>query len=136
MNAMALGPRSRRLVRAVARLVNPLVLVVAGRRWMPVVGVLRHRGRRSGRLYSTPLGMRPVAGGFVMPRTFGDKAAWYENVRAAGSASVTYLGRDYEVVEPEVVDFSTASRAFPRYERLQFRLIGINEFLRVRAARA
>ena len=136
MNAMALGPRSRRAVRAVARLVNPLVLVVAGRRWMPVVGVLRHRGRKSGRLYSTPLGMRPVAGGFVMPRTFGEKAAWYENVRSAGSASVTYLGRDYEVVEPEVVDFATASRAFPRYERLQFRLIGITEFLRVRTARA
>jgi len=116
----------------VARFVNPLVLLVAGRRWMPVVGVLRHRGRRSGREYVTPIGMRPLGDGFVIPRTFSDNAAWYQNVKAAGEGRITYLGRNYRVAEPEVVDYATARLAFPRYERLQFRLIGINEYLRLR----
>src|SRR5712692_1552303 len=100
---------------------------------MPVVGVLRHRGRRSGREYVTPIGMRPLGDGFVIPRTFSDNAAWYQNVKAAGEGRITYLGRDYRVVEPEVVDYATARPAFPRYERAQFRLIGINEYLRLRA---
>src|SRR5205823_14255345 len=59
-NRIDIRPRARRVIRAVARLVNPVVLLVAGRRWMPVVGVMHHRGRRSGRAYATPLGMRPL----------------------------------------------------------------------------
>ena len=132
-NTINLGPRARRVVRFAARFVNPLVLLVAGRRWMPVVGILHHRGRRTGREYATPIGMRRLGDGFVIPRTFSDNAAWYQNIQAAGEGRVTYLGRHYRVVEPEVVDYATARPAFPRYERAQFRLIGINEYLHLRA---
>jgi deazaflavin-dependent oxidoreductase (nitroreductase family) len=130
------GSNLRRVIRALARLINPLILRVAGRRWMPVVGILRHRGRKSGRLYATPLGMRPLGDTFVMPRTFGENAAWYLNVRASGWCEVTYKGHDYTLVAPEVIDYATAAPAFPRYELLQFRLIGINEYLRMRQASA
>jgi EmrB/QacA subfamily drug resistance transporter/deazaflavin-dependent oxidoreductase (nitroreductase family) len=133
INTVRLGPRARRLVRFAARFVNPLVLLVAGRRWMPVVGILHHRGRRTGREHATPIGMRRLGDGFVIPRTFSDNAAWYQNIRAAGEGRVTYLGRHYRVVEPEVVDYATARPAFPRYELAQFRLLGINEYLRLRA---
>src|SRR3989442_8871949 len=132
--SMIFAPRPRRIVELAARFVNPLVLLFAGRRWMPVVGVLYHRGRRSGRDYGTPIGMRRLGDGFVIPRTFSDNAAWYQNVKAAGEARIRYLGREYVVVEPEVIDYATAKPAFPRYERLQFRLIGINEYLRLRVA--
>src|SRR5438552_4872399 len=133
INRIYLGPHARRVVRFAARFVNPLVLLVAGRRWMPVVGILRHRGRRSGREYATPIGMRRLGDGFVIPRTFGDNAAWYQNLTAAGEGRVTYLGRHYRVVDPKVVGYATARPAFPRYELLQFRLIGINEYLQLRA---
>ncbi|HKW60410.1 MAG TPA: MFS transporter [Candidatus Dormibacteraeota bacterium] len=126
-----LGPRARRAVRFVARFVNPVVLLVAGRRWMPVVGVLRHRGRRSGRVYASPLGMRPSADGFVIPLTFRESAAWYRNLLAAGSAEVTYAGRRHDVQGPEVIDYGLAAPFFPRYERLQFRALGITQFLRL-----
>ena len=131
-NWIYLGPRARRVVRFAARFVNPLVLLIAGRRWMPIVGILHHRGRRSGRQYATPIGMRPLGNGFVIPRTFSDNAAWYQNVKVAGEGRITYLGGNYRVVEPEVVDYATAKPAFPRYELAQFRLIGINEYLRLR----
>ena len=134
VNTIQLGPGARRAVRFAARFVNPLVLLIAGRRWMPVVGILRHRGRRSGRTYATPIGMRRLGDSFVIPRTFSDNAAWYLNIRAAGGATAKYLGRTYQLVEPEVVDYATAKPAFPRYELLQFRLIGINEYLRLRIA--
>ena len=130
-------------MRLVARFVNPLVLLVAGRRWMPVVGILRHRGRRTGRVYASPLGMRPtrraragrtpVIDGFVIPLTFSEHAAWYRNLLAAGTAEVTYVGARHAVAEPQVVDFDLAAPFFPRYERLQFRALGITQFLRLRS---
>ena len=134
IHSISLGPRTRSTVRSSARFINPVILRIAGRRWMPILGILHHRGRSSGRAYATPLGMRRLGDRFVMPRTFGENAAWYLNVLAAGGAVVTYLGTDYTLVEPEVIDYATAAPAFPRYERLQFRLIGINEYLRLRIA--
>jgi deazaflavin-dependent oxidoreductase (nitroreductase family) len=93
-NAIHLGPRTRRVIRSVARLVNPLVLRMAGRRHMPVVGIVHHRGRKTGRPYSTPLGIRPAAaGGFVMPLTFGEAAGWYRNIVAAGGWSYAAVRR-------------------------------------------
>jgi len=131
-----LGPRARRIVRFFARFINPLTLLIAGRRWMPVVGVLRHRGRKSGRIYATPLGLRPLGDSFVMPLTFSQNAAWYLNVKASGSCVVTYKGHDYTLIEPEVIDYSAAAPAFPRYELLQFRLVGITEYLHMHQAPA
>jgi deazaflavin-dependent oxidoreductase (nitroreductase family) len=132
INRINLGPQARNVVRFLARFINPLTLLIAGRRWMPVLGVLRHRGRKSGRIYATPLGMRPLGDSFVMPLTFSSNAAWYLNVEASGSCSVTYKGRDFTLIDPEVIDYQAAAPAFPRYELLQFRLIGINEYLRMR----
>ena len=136
MKQLHLGPTARRIVRFAARFINPLSLLIAGRRWMPVLGVLMHRGRSTGRLYKTPLGMRPLGDAFVMPLTFSEDAGWYRNTRASGSAVVRYLGREYTVVDPEVVDYAAAAPAFPRYELLQFRLVGITEYLRMRRAPA
>ena len=129
-NAIRFGPRTQRLIRAVARVVNPLVLRIAGRRHMPVLGVVHHRGRKSGRSYATPLGVRPTpGGGFVMPLTFSQASHWYQNIRAAEWCVVTYRGEDHTVAGPVIVDRATAFPSYPRYERLSLRLIGINEFV-------
>ena len=129
---LRLGRRTRAAIRFVARFVNPLTLLVAGRRWMPVVGVLRHTGRTSGRTYATPLGMRRLDESFVIPLTFSESASWYRNLVAAGRCEVTYLGCTYTLTAPRVVDYAAAAPAFPRYERLQFRALGINEYLVMR----
>jgi deazaflavin-dependent oxidoreductase (nitroreductase family) len=129
-NVIRFGPRARRLIRTVARVVNPLVLRIAGRRHMPIVGIVYHRGRKSGRMYATPLGVRPApSGGFVVPLTFSEASHWYQNIRAAGGCVITYRGVDHTVTRPTVVDRATAGPAYPRYERLALQLIGINEFV-------
>jgi hypothetical protein len=90
-NAIRFGPRTRRLIRAVARVINPLVLRIAGRRHMPILGIVHHRGRKTGRCYATPLGVRPAAGGgFVIPLTFSDASHWYQKSgQRAGASSPT-----------------------------------------------
>jgi deazaflavin-dependent oxidoreductase (nitroreductase family) len=129
-NALRVGPRTRRVIRSVAGLVSPLVLRIAGHRHMPVVGILHHRGRKTGRSYATPLGIRPApADGFVMPLTFGEAAGWYRNIVAAGWCVITWRGADHTVASPVIVDRATALPAFPLYERLTLRAIRINEFV-------
>ena len=136
-NAIRLGPRARRLIRSVARVVNPVVLRFAGGRHLPVLGVIHHRGRRTSHQYATPLGIRPAAaGGFVMPLTFGEESGWYRNVRAAGWCVITWRGDDHTVADPVIVDRAAALPAFPRYERLALRLIGIRQFVWLRCAPA
>jgi hypothetical protein len=127
-NRINLGPAARRVIRAVARFVNPPVLAIAGRRHMPIVGIVHHRGVRTGRRYATPLGVRRLGDGFVMPLTFSESAHWYRNTVAAGGCVVTYLDADHKATAPEVIGVMGA-HAFPRYERLLFRIIGINEYL-------
>ena len=129
-NAIRFGPRTRRLIRAVARVANPLVLRIAGRRHMPILGIVHHHGRKTGRRYATPLGVRPAAGGgFVIPLTFSDASHWYQNIQAAGGCVITYQGTDHTVAGPTIVGRASAGPAYPRYERLALRLIRINEFV-------
>jgi deazaflavin-dependent oxidoreductase (nitroreductase family) len=117
--------------------VNPLVLRIAGRRHMPILGVVHHRGRKTGRWYATPLGVRPDAGGgFVIPLTFSQASQWYQNIRAADGCVITYQGVDHTMAGPTVVDRAAAGPAYPRYERLALRLIGINEFVSLTSAPA
>jgi hypothetical protein len=79
---------------------------------------------------SLPLGVRPAAGGgFVIPLTFSQASHWYQNIRAMGSCVITYQGADHTLTAPVLVDRATAGAAYPRYERLALRLIGINEFV-------
>jgi deazaflavin-dependent oxidoreductase (nitroreductase family) len=128
-NKIPFPPFVRRAIRFVARFANPLVLAMAGRRWMPIVGILHHRGRRSGHAYVTPLGMRPLGATFVMPRTFSEDAAWYKNVQASGWCLIKWGGVEHTGFQPAIVDKATAKPAFPRYERVFFLLLGIDEFL-------
>ncbi len=44
----ALGRRGPAVIRFFARVFNPGVLAIAGRRWMPTVGILYHQGKAHG----------------------------------------------------------------------------------------
>ena len=59
----------------------------------------------------------------------------YHNPKCGTSRNTLALIRNTGV-EPQVIEYSAAAPAFPRYELLQFRLIGINEYLRMRQAPA
>lgn len=124
-----------RAIFVTARLLNPLMRRLAGRRWFPLFAIVHHHGRRSGRAYATPTAARHLGDDFVIPLTFGQDADWYKNVRAAGSCVVQWRGVRYLLVEPEVVDLATARSAFSSLERRLIPLLGITWFVRLRVAR-
>jgi deazaflavin-dependent oxidoreductase (nitroreductase family) len=101
---------------------------------MKFFAVVYHRGRRSGRLYATPISARPTADGFAIGLTFGERADWFQNLRAAGGGAIRWNGVEYPVVAPEVVDWATVRTAFSRVERALVPLLGIQRFARVQLA--
>jgi deazaflavin-dependent oxidoreductase (nitroreductase family) len=111
---------------------NPLMLSLAGSRRLPMLAVIHHRGRRSGRSYTTPLAARPTADGFVLPLTFGEQADWFRNVQAAGGCMVRWKDVNYPLIEPEAVDFTTVRASFYPAERVLIPVIGIEHFVRLR----
>jgi deazaflavin-dependent oxidoreductase (nitroreductase family) len=117
--------------RRAARFVNPLIARIAGTRLMPFYGVLKHRGRRSGRTFSTPVVVRPTADGFIVPMPWGEQTDWYRNVRAAGGCTIRWKGRDYPMQQPEVISADEAAAVFKGPLRGIMRRFGINSCLRL-----
>ena len=115
-----------------ARVFNWLVLRFAGTRYFPLYGVVEHRGRRSGRSFHTPVVVRPVADGFVVPMPWGERTDWYRNVRASGGCAILWKGRYHQVDRPETVDTRTVMSAFNSFERAIMSRLGITQCLRLR----
>ena len=127
------GPRAREKIRLLnRRVLNPAMMTLAGRRHF-YAAVLRHRERRSGREYETPLVAVPVAGdAFVVPLPYGEEVDWLKNVLAAGRATIEAKGETHEVAEPEVMDAAEAFPLLDERHRRTWRRFGIERFLRVK----
>jgi deazaflavin-dependent oxidoreductase (nitroreductase family) len=120
-------------VLSLSRLFNPLVLSLAGTRFLPLYGVITHHGRRSGKTFRTPVVVRPTSDGFVVPMPWGEGTDWYRNVRAAGGCVIRWKGRDYPLEQPEVIDDPAAAGApFGPFQRSAMARLGIDRFLRLR----
>ena len=134
--------RPSRLVAVVmgplTKMLNPVMIKLAGRRHVRMAAQIRHVGRRSGREYVTPAGARLTGDTFVIPLTFGNSSDWSRNVRAAGGCEIRLDGTDYRAVQPELADRDQAApvvrAAFGPVERAMFRMLGIRQYLLLRRA--
>ena len=109
---------------------NPVMMLVDRRHWY--AAVLRHRGRRSGKEYATPVTAEPTDDGYVMPLSYGEDVDWLKNVRAAGQCTLEARDGTHAVGEPVVIDLADALAAVPPRARLMFRVFGIKRYLMVR----
>jgi deazaflavin-dependent oxidoreductase (nitroreductase family) len=124
----AVVDRMRMFNRAVT---NPRVLRTAGSP-NASAAVIRHVGRRSGRIYETPVGPFAVGDHFVIALPYGPRADWVRNVLASGSATLVHEGHTVPVHEPEVVSTADVAAVLPSSERRTLRLFGVDQCLRVR----
>ena len=115
------------------RHLNPRALRIAGRRGV-YFHALRHVGRRSGRVYVTPLEAIPIGAAFVIPMTYGLRADWARNTLAAGGATLLRRGEALAVTRPRVVRLGEVSASLPLVERLGLRALGVGELLWVERA--
>ena len=134
------APIVKLVVRPLTRILNPLIVRLAGRRHFRMAAQIRHVGRRSGRSYVTPAGARLHGDVIMIPLTFGNLSDWSRNVVVAGGCSIRLDGRDYQASQPEFLGRDQASelirQMFSPLERVSFRLLGIRQVMRLHAVPA
>ena len=129
--AAAPAPRFGGVLWRIARFTSPVTMPLAGKRWNPIFAVVEHRGRKSGRVYATPVAARRVAGGFVIALAFGAQVDWYRNLVAARGATIRWRGRTFRVSDPERIAAETALAAFLPIQRSALRIGGVDGYVRV-----
>jgi deazaflavin-dependent oxidoreductase (nitroreductase family) len=103
--------------------------------WVPGLGLVVHRGRRSGTEYQTPVNVFPTGGGFVVALTYGPGTDWVKNVLAAGGCELRTRGRVVHLVEPCLFHDETRHHIRP-LERQVLGVMGVADFLSLKIAPA
>jgi deazaflavin-dependent oxidoreductase (nitroreductase family) len=126
------APRS--LMHRLVITLGPAGRPLAGRSWFPLYAVLRHKGRKSGTDYATPIVAFATADGFVIPRPFGEHTQWLHNLEAAGRGGIRWRGHEHTIVTPEpvTIDDQPVRAAVPLPLRAIARRLGIRTWVHVR----
>jgi deazaflavin-dependent oxidoreductase (nitroreductase family) len=96
--------------------------------WMPGLGVVVHRGRRSGRRYQIPVNVFRAGDGYVIALTYGPETDWVKNVLAAGGCELRTRGQTIPLGSPRLFHDQSRSAIRPD-ERQALRILHVAGFL-------
>jgi deazaflavin-dependent oxidoreductase (nitroreductase family) len=118
------------LPRALARLnrVGPNRVIRHFVTWVPGYGLVLHDGRRTGRVYRTPVFLFTADGHYTIALVYGAESDWAHNVLAAGGCQVITRGRRVRLVGPRIVHDESRAAIRP-VERAFLRAMRVSEFL-------
>ena len=84
----------------------PVAVAISGHRWFPLFAILRHRGRRTGTAYSTPVAVIPTVSTdiFLIGLPVGSqRPTGPETSARPAAATLRWKGRDHEATEPRLI---------------------------------
>jgi deazaflavin-dependent oxidoreductase (nitroreductase family) len=141
------------IITILAFLLAPILLIRFRKRWvaafnlavtnritsrfadrLPGFGILTHVGRKSGRVYRTPVNVFRAPEGFLIALTYGRESEWVKNVLAAGGCQLETRGVRHLLSAPTIVHDPTRRR-FPLPVRIVLRLIGATDFMQLSTSR-
>jgi len=100
---------------------------------LPGFGIVTHVGRKSGRVYRTPVNVFRAPNGFLIALTYSRESEWVKNVLAAGGCQLETRGKNYQLSSPTVVHDPTRQR-FPFPVRIILGLVGANDYMQLKSA--
>jgi deazaflavin-dependent oxidoreductase (nitroreductase family) len=103
--------------------------------WLPGLGLVVHRGRRSGKVYQTPVNVFAGADGYVLALTYGTDTDWVKNVLAAGGCELRTRGQVFRLTAPRLYH-DEDRRGIRPLERQVLRALGVADFLSLTTAPA
>jgi uncharacterized membrane protein required for colicin V production len=95
MGVLMMRFRKRWLAKINLAFTNRITGLFAG--WLPGFGILAHVGRKSGKVYRTPVNIFRASSGFVIALTYTSQSEWVKNVLAAGGYKIETRGVQYQV---------------------------------------
>ena len=120
----------RRMARFNRQVLNHLTRPLA--RHLPGFGAIIHRGRRSGRIYETPVNVFRRSDGYVVALTYGAGADW---VLTADVCDLITHGRRMRVIVSHI-QHDEQLLPVPAIVRPILRLIHVADFLHLKLAAA
>jgi deazaflavin-dependent oxidoreductase (nitroreductase family) len=117
---------------AAARRFNQVAVKAAGSRFLSVWAAVEHRGRRSGRTYTTPVAIAAATpDSLYIALPWGPGTDWVRNLQAAGGGRVRWKGVSYAVTEPTMVGSAEPLAAAKTLRRLVLSRWKLEHFLRL-----
>ena len=142
-------PITAAVILLLAILLAPILLIRFRKRWvaafnlavtnritsrfaarLPGFGILTHVGRKSGKLYRTPVNLFREPDGFLVALTYGRECEWVRNVLAAGGCQLETRRVLFQLSAPTIVHDHTRRR-FPLFVRIALGIIGANDFMQL-----
>jgi deazaflavin-dependent oxidoreductase (nitroreductase family) len=96
--------------------------------WLPGFGIPTHVGRKSGKVYRTPVNVFPAPNGFIIALTYSNQSEWVKNVLAAGGCELKTRGRKYQLATPKVAH-DPSWRRFRFLVRIVLGRVGADEYM-------
>jgi deazaflavin-dependent oxidoreductase (nitroreductase family) len=118
--------RKRWLAKINIAFTNRITGLFAG--WLPGFGILTHLGRKSGRVYRTPVNVFRASSGLIIALTYSSQSEWVKNVLAAGGCELKTREKKYQLSAPKIVRDPTRRR-FPIPVRIVLRIVGADEYM-------
>ena len=109
-------------------ILNHFTLLFAGSRVGPFSKLI-HKGRKSGRVYKTPVVATYVDDKIIIPLTYGDRVDWLRNILATEQCEIFYRRSRLVAVNPEVISSSEAFTILPEKRRQIFERLKVENFL-------
>jgi deazaflavin-dependent oxidoreductase (nitroreductase family) len=122
--------RKRWLAKINIAVTNRITSLFAG--WLPGFGILTHVGRKSGKVYRTPVNVFRAPNGFIIALTYSSQSEWVKNVLAAGACELKTRGNKYQLSAPKVV-CDPPRRRFPIPVRVVLMIVGADEYMELAA---
>jgi deazaflavin-dependent oxidoreductase (nitroreductase family) len=119
-------PIPKQVARFNRRVTNRVTRHVAG--WMPGFAIVIHVGRRSGRIYETPVNVFRDGSRYVFALTYGAESDWVRNVLAAGGCQIKTRRKTVELRDPQRFE-DPSRRLVPRPARWILGLVKVDEFM-------
>lgn len=120
--------QKRRLAAFHRAFTNKIAVRFAAR--IPGFGVVTNIGRKSGKIYRTPVNVFRSNDGFLIALTYGSESGWVKNVLAAGCCQLETLGVKHELSAPTLVH-DPSRRRFPLMVRLILGAIAAHDYLQL-----
>ncbi len=118
--------RKRWLAKINIAFTNRITSLFAG--WLPGFGILTHVGRKSGRVYRTPVNVFRASNGFIIALTYSSQSEWVKSILAAGGCELKTRGKKYYLSAPKVARDATRRR-FPFPLRIVLKVVGADEYM-------
>jgi deazaflavin-dependent oxidoreductase (nitroreductase family) len=97
--------------------------------WFKPMAIVVHSGRRSGRLYYTPVMVFRTGNGFLFALTYGSDVDWVKNLKASNNGILRYGGKEFHIQDFRLVEYREVKQYFPLIVRVFLNIIRVRDCL-------